>query len=182
MRAVAAQSIRRNSSSTLYSRNWSNSVPPPRPCAERRPTSRMRALLIRSSASSRDRKGGYTRSTAGSASSRCRAANPSGPSTRTTTVETSNRPRRVGVMVVVASAMACGRSRAGTRRRPACNEGASSSATATRTRRFDTVLEAPGDRARHTERQDIRKVTLHAHRRPAGPARRRRPPPPAGSC
>ena len=64
-RAVAAQSTRRNSSSTEYSRSWSNSVPPPRPCAERRPTSRMRALRMRSSASSFDRNGGYTRSTPG---------------------------------------------------------------------------------------------------------------------
>ena len=46
--------MRRNSSSTEYSRSWSNSVPPPRPWAERRPTSRIRARLMRSSASSRD--------------------------------------------------------------------------------------------------------------------------------
>src|SRR4029450_12107759 len=53
--------MRRNSSSTLYSRSESNSVPPPRPCAERSPTSRMRALLMRSSASSRDLNGGEKR-------------------------------------------------------------------------------------------------------------------------
>ncbi len=33
--------MRRNSSSTVYSRSWSNSVPPPRPGADRRPISRM---------------------------------------------------------------------------------------------------------------------------------------------
>ena len=62
----------------------SNSVPPPRPWAERRPTSRMRARSMRSSASSRRperRVGpGARRAAAGAA---WRAASPSGPSTRT---------------------------------------------------------------------------------------------------
>ena len=58
VRAVADQSMRRVSSSTPYSRSESNSVPPPLARAERRPTSRMRARSMRSSASARDRNGG----------------------------------------------------------------------------------------------------------------------------
>src|SRR4051812_22833583 len=59
-RAVAAQSMRLSSSSGVYSRSWSNSVPPPRPWAVRRPTSMMRALRTRSSASPLERNGGET--------------------------------------------------------------------------------------------------------------------------
>ena len=82
----------------------SNSVPPPRPCAERRPTSRTRARLMRSSASSFDRNGGCTCSTGRSCRRRWRATSPSGPSTRTTTSVGTKRPRRDG------SDRACARS------------------------------------------------------------------------
>src|SRR6266542_1234088 len=127
--------MRRNSSSTPYSRSESNSVPPPRPCAERRPTSRILALLMRSSASSLEWNGGYTRSTPSSRRRPWRATRPSGPSTRTTISPGVKRPRRSGRMLVAALARPPGTSTTRARRVAALRDGASSSASRMRSGR-----------------------------------------------
>ena len=63
---------------------------------------------MRSSASSRLRNGGYTRTRPGSRRRACRAARPSGPSVRTTTSVGVNRPRRLGCSVVRTVAVPAG--------------------------------------------------------------------------
>lgn len=133
IRAVARQSMRRKSSFTPYSRRLSNSVPAPRPLAVRSPSWSDRARLIFSSASARERNGGYTRSSPGSSTRPWRPTSPSGPRSRRPMNPRWMWPRRTGSMVVRTSTVALPATVTVARLSAARSDGGSSSEKVTRT-------------------------------------------------
>ena len=94
---------------------------------------------MRSSASSRDRNGGNTRSSAGSERRCCLAPRPSGPSTRTIRSSITKSPRRAGMISVVTVAEPRAGNVTRARLTPARSDGANSSPNAT-VRRTDPGL------------------------------------------
>ncbi len=135
MRAVARQSMRRKSSLTPYSRRLSKSVPAPRPLVVRSPSCCERAWLIFSSASARDRNGGYTRTSPGSSTRSWRLSRPNGPRRRSPTEPSSRRPRRTGSIRVRTSTVALAATVTVARRLAGRSDGGSSSDRVRRTLR-----------------------------------------------
>ena len=168
--------MRRTSSSTPYSRSWSNSVPPPRPLADRRPTSRIRARLMRSSASSRLGNGGWTRSRSGRSSRRWRAPEPERPldphdqvadheAAPAARAERGRRPE--GGAARDRAAHPAGRR--------ARSDGASSSASATRTRPVGGVAHRPRELALAPQRDHRRERPVDVESGRVDRQRQRRP-------